>query len=348
MFFSRIPQFRGRHRGGFTLLEVVLALSLSVVVLFIIAGGLRMHARMVASKQAGVREDELARALLRQISRDLESAVATGAPAVTSNNVSADGDLGAIEQDDAQPDAVAAGDTQMAADDAAAEDALVDPNLQSAIGLYGTINSVRFETIRAESAAQLQSAWMQQEWMGSLVPRCELQTVGYFLADPNLPTAQPDLTQQILQRNWTRDDQSREGGWVLMRSVVDYNVHAYLVENGGAQLAQSTARIVAPEVRDLQFAYFDGLQWLSDWDSSAAGGLPLAVRVTIALWDPGAPMANGGVVHASASSARGTSMGAVGSSSAMGLNPMAPHTYSMIVRLPAGQVTYDPEQGEGP
>jgi hypothetical protein len=36
-------------------------------------------------------------------------------------------------------------------------------------------------------------------------------------------------------------------------------------------------------VTGLAFSYFDGYQWRADWDSTALGGLPVAVEITLDL-----------------------------------------------------------------
>ncbi|MBX7165148.1 MAG: prepilin-type N-terminal cleavage/methylation domain-containing protein [Pirellulales bacterium] len=44
--------------------------------------------------------------------------------------------------------------------------------------------------------------------------------------------------------------------------------------------------LLAPEVRQLEFRYFDGASWHDQWDSVAEGGLPSLVAVAIALEPP--------------------------------------------------------------
>jgi hypothetical protein len=51
-------------------------------------------------------------------------------------------------------------------------------------------------------------------------------------------------------------------------------------QSNTSSLAANT-RILASEVTALQFGYFDGLAWRTDWDSSVLGGLPRAVAVTV-------------------------------------------------------------------
>ena len=39
--------------------------------------------------------------------------------------------------------------------------------------------------------------------------------------------------------------------------------------------------IFAPEVVIIEFAYFNGTEWLPSWDSAEAGRLPVAVEVAV-------------------------------------------------------------------
>ena len=48
-------------------------------------------------------------------------------------------------------------------------------------------------------------------------------------------------------------------------------------------LMASCTQIVAPEVTSIQFLYFDGFRWRSDWDSSVMLGMPKAIDVKIHL-----------------------------------------------------------------
>jgi hypothetical protein len=57
-------------------------------------------------------------------------------------------------------------------------------------------------------------------------------------------------------------------------------------QNGDTQTQMAGLRMLAPEVTGLQFAYFDGYQWRSDWDSQVLGGLPMAVEVLLDITTP--------------------------------------------------------------
>ena len=41
--------------------------------------------------------------------------------------------------------------------------------------------------------------------------------------------------------------------------------------------------MIAPEVASIEFQYYDGTEWLTEWDSDEMGCLPTAVRITLLL-----------------------------------------------------------------
>ena len=60
----------------------------------------------------------------------------------------------------------------------------------------------------------------------------------------------------------------------LVRRVMDRAVTLCASENGNLQGLQQAAEVVAPEVTSVEFQYFDGTQWLLEWDSAEMGGCP--------------------------------------------------------------------------
>ena len=69
----------------------------------------------------------------------------------------------------------------------------------------------------------------------------------------------------------------------LARRVVDRSTIRFAQENGALQWLDEQAELFAPEVMALEFAYFDGTQWLVEWDTELNGGLPVAVEILLIL-----------------------------------------------------------------
>ncbi len=73
-------------RGGYTLLEVILALALTVVVLGLVGVGIHVHLAVAAKSREQVEEAQLARALLQRIADDLRNAVPFQPPPSSSDS----------------------------------------------------------------------------------------------------------------------------------------------------------------------------------------------------------------------------------------------------------------------
>lgn len=52
-------------------------------------------------------------------------------------------------------------------------------------------------------------------------------------------------------------------------------------EEANFEAQAELAEVLADEIVSLTFAYFDGVNWLEEWDSVTIGSLPRAIRVTI-------------------------------------------------------------------
>lgn len=73
----------------------------------------------------------------------------------------------------------------------------------------------------------------------------------------------------------------------LVRRELDRAVTQFASANGNTDALFAKAEVIAPEVIALEFRYFDGFEWFTEWDSNSYGGLPLAVEVILAMRPPG-------------------------------------------------------------
>ena len=56
--------------------------------------------------------------------------------------------------------------------------------------------------------------------------------------------------------------------------------------DGDLSVMADRAEFLAPEIDLLLFRYFDGIEWMEEWDSEALGALPLAIEITIGFVPP--------------------------------------------------------------
>jgi hypothetical protein len=108
-------------------------------------------------------------------------------------------------------------------------------------------------------------------------------------------------------------------GTGLIRRVLDRSVTLWAMSNGNYTGLQNSGEVVAPEVAAIEFQYFDGTEWLMEWDSEVEKKLPIAVLVIVALRPPGSEV----IADAPLSNLTPDTAGNL-------------HLYRMLVHLPAG------------
>jgi uncharacterized membrane protein YgcG len=286
---------RSFRRVGFTLLEVVLALGLTVVVMSAIGVAIFLHLRAVDHTRLAIERDQLARILLRRIGDDLRSAVRREPPdeagmkalqtmmqsaknagksgsrgsagqASGGESSSGDGGTSATRSTGTTSEAGATGSTQrpQGADDASTEsaDETTAGTPAAVAGLYGTAYDLQIDLARVPRPDEFTTAMIS----GTAAPS-DVRTVYYFLAN-----AATGLSP------------TGESG--LMRSETNRAEALYASENGDYDIFLRTGELLASEVMAIEFRYFDGLEWFSEWNSQDMNGLPMAVEMAIMLFDP--------------------------------------------------------------
>lgn len=68
----------------------------------------------------------------------------------------------------------------------------------------------------------------------------------------------------------------------LMRAELDRAVSSFSETNGASDAVYSSAQLLSDEVVGLGFEYFDGTDWLTEWDSSSQG-MPRAFRIWLSV-----------------------------------------------------------------
>ncbi len=145
---------------------------------------------------------------------------------------------------------------------------------------------------REQMAAALATAGNQQ------TRTSDQTTISYFVSG----MASGNLQQAVSGKGLARLEGDR-----LALSMADQ-------QSNVATMAAQT-EILAPEVSSLQFRYYDGFAWRSDWDSNVLGGLPKAIDVEMVLQ----PLS--GIAH----------------SGLRGATSVGPTSYRLVIALPLGK-----------
>ncbi len=280
-------------RGGMTLLELLLALSLTGMVFVAIGMAIDLHLRSIDIGRTETEEAQLARALLRRMADDLRAAVQYQVIDFSSLQSVAPGgteDLGdlPLEDNPSDGDGDFENGEQGAGEDptggflpgedaapSASQDIAATAAPAAVPGVYGNQYELQIDVSRLPRPDEYQGVMALDAGASPLQIPSDVKTVSYFLRPPDDAQAAAPTTQGGFA------DEAPQGG--LVRRELDRAVARLASDSGDGALLDATGDVLAPEVTGLEFRYFDGTQWLFDWDSDAMGGLPAAVEIAIAI-----------------------------------------------------------------
>lgn len=314
-------------RRGVSLLELLLALGLSVVVMALIGMSINLNFRMYDTKRTSIEETRLARSVLRHIADDIRAAVQhmppdlSGLETVIGNSTNAESalsgaGLGALAGAAGQTGNAAGGGTgsQLGAQGAngaqtgqggSAQNGTGGNQTSTGGGQTGNGNGLPITTSTTggvePQTAEAGSIYGEQQAGGVIglygsstelqIDISRLPRVDQFQAatDPNnltdvvdIPSDMKTVTYFLRPEEGLTEVGTDGRGRGLMRRVLDRAVSNFEAQSGGTgNLGQ--LEMMAEEVVGLQFMYFDGSSWASDWDSVSMEGLPKAIEITVIL-----------------------------------------------------------------
>lgn len=242
-----------RGRPGFTLIEVLLSLGLAAIVLVALATAVDVHLRALQIGRTHVEEAQLARALLLRIGDDLRNVVVI-------NPVDATKIAPAPSAGTTDPTAGGVADTTTTTT------TTTETEDEYLLGLYGESDWLQVDVRRAPRLDQYNYDTLPGG-LEMLPDRVSgVKTVAYSLqADTGLVSNAGEY----------------EGG--LLRREIDQGLTRWAEDTGTLTSADQELEPIAPEVTGLEFLYYDGTQWIDNWNSTEMGGLPIAVHVSLAI-----------------------------------------------------------------
>ncbi|UUO04481.1 prepilin-type N-terminal cleavage/methylation domain-containing protein [Blastopirellula sp. J2-11] len=274
---SRISHHRWRRRG-LSLLELMVASAIAVVLMAAVSAAIHMYSRAVDIGRTNVEEAQLGRAVMKLMEEDLRNciwkneidfssveALASGSASSAASSLTG----GAITSDISSTlDSTTETDASLNTTDLAASSV---PAMQ--IGLYGNATELQFDMSRLPRVDEYDPEYVGFRSQKLADKPSDVKTVTYYLLIPG--SAYQGTVGDSADRTVEQSG--------LVRRVLDRSVTQWALENGDTEQLDATAEIIAPEVCFLNFRYFDGYEWYEEWDSSAMGGLPLAVDIVVAI-----------------------------------------------------------------
>jgi hypothetical protein len=267
--------FRARIHSylAFTLLEVVLAIGLCGAVMVLLTTAIDLYLVRVDTSRTQVESAELARALLTKIADDIRAVRYSQASAALPSTGSAGGEAGSGE---------AGGEFGTEDEGGSAGGSMLDGTASGDLGIYGTLTELRIDRSAQRSWRQVAVPTEQQQQLQTSDLRDLPTTVEYYFVQGRT------MATDDLAAGGVGEDTSLAGYTGLYSRRTPTAVRLMMGDIGFGEEAENStsdpSELLAPEVVEISFMYFDGEQWLEEWDSSLQQGLPVAIEIKVSLY----------------------------------------------------------------
>lgn len=236
------------HRAGFTLLEVVLAMSIGLVLLVALYLALDIQIQHAQVGREVVDQASQARLLLQQISGDILGHLGPRLQQSTSSS-----------QSSSQQTSTSSSSTSSSSTGSDSGSSNTDSSTSTSTTSAGRV--VFNLGVKGEAQRLILSiSRLPREGFTAAAGLSDLRRISYWLLEGD----GGGLARQDLTRVTAEDVQA------LPPDVSD-----------------PESFLVAPEVKELTFQYFDGSSWQDSWDGGETKGPPLAIAITLRLTSPG-------------------------------------------------------------
>lgn len=292
------------ERSAFTLVELLLALALTVVITSLVTSAIEFHLRQMTIRRSGIEEAQVARAILQRIADDLRAVVVYRTPEVSTVDELAEsllgegagdltGDLGgAGSSTDPDP----SGSSTSSDMSGTSEDELSTTLVPLTPGIYGNMYQLQIDVSRIPRYEEYDLLSQYGGGIG-LSTLSDTKTVTYFLANGSGTTGLYSGSAMTSGMGMGTSMGTGYGGMSagsgysgiggnvmgLARSVLNRAASRYAQSTADIGLLDQQTELLAPEVMAVEFAYFDGLQWYAEWDTEIMGGIPMAVEITLLI-----------------------------------------------------------------
>ena len=285
---SKLTLVRKLSQKGFTLLELILALSMSVVLMVLIGGAIQFYARDMNVRDMDIRQTQLAASILQMIEDDLRATLHPQ-PVDTSAleellAVTAGGDSPGDDPSGGQ-DLSSVGIDSLVDDEVLTDDLLAGTDLSSGVsvlttpGLVGNQSQIQLDVSQLprleEYVALLDTNTADLDDIPS-----DIKTIAYFVQAPDTLGGVED-TLETATAELGLESNLNSGG--LVRRSLDRAATVEAANTGSIALLNQTGDLLAPEVIGIEFSYWDGVTWQLEWSSDSYEELPLAISVTLTL-----------------------------------------------------------------
>ncbi len=267
------------NRAGFTLLELLIAIGLTSILMVALFSAMDIYFKLQLDSQEEITRQQISRALLRQMTRDIQSVVFVKKQAVddeeTAPTSPGTGSAASGGSTPAGGSTQAGGSNSLSSTGSTAQTTDGDTTaamLKYTSGLVGSATDLLLYVSRPDrtlSYVDAQSLTSTSERTG------DLMMIRYLVAD----TSAGGLSSTIAKRFAG----NKNGPIGLVRITGDLYGMSTAVQAGEERDFTCVDQIDAEEVSQVAFSYFDGLNWQETWDSTTLNSLPVAIEIILTL-----------------------------------------------------------------
>lgn len=283
-FRSRVS--RNLPRAAFTLVELLAALGISLLLIAAVSASIDIYLRVTTTGQVAIERQQVTRALLDQLTRDISSIVYWVPESTDSADATSSTDSGSSSSSSSSGSNSSSSGGSPTTTTTTTTTTVQDPETAyttTSLGLVGDSQSLLLHISRPVRDLNYTPA---QNATSVSSRTSDLLSVQYFLAQPGADGLAGEVSAQRAQTPTDPAARVSTGGPAgLARLEADEMAmdHAE-VEMDTAALA-TAAQVIAPEIAAVQFRYYDGQAWVEAWDSTAMESLPLAIEITLSFRD---------------------------------------------------------------
>jgi len=275
-------------RRGFTLVEILLSLGLLMLVLAAAYSALNLFRLVTTSGRADAERSQLARAIERRMTADVRSILyreeepepAPTEPTSTEGQVQTS--TGGAADD---PQTISTGSASSVLAEEEEVVPITDPAeayATQSVGVFGDATTLVMHISRPPRPTLVATEVPDPLFAAPTPPTSsDLRSVSYFLAvagSDGLAGAVGNVAS-----GGSASFSVTSGLQGLARLDGDRLALQQAHEAGEVDVMAQSAELIAPEVTELTFRYFDGATWLETWDSASMKAVPRAIEVTLRI-----------------------------------------------------------------
>lgn len=235
-------------RTGFTLIEMMVSIIIISMLMVAMSSATNVYMQTATDSFEEIERSQIARALLRNMSRDIRSAT------FVLKEVSDDEDEDSLDTEEVDPDTAMASYTD---------------------GLFGTEKDLVLYVSRPDADAIYVDA---QALQGGTDRSSDAMIIRYLLAESSGGGLAGMLADEALETTNVTDNIAGLG--VMTGDMVGLS---NAISVGDLETQLEAAQLLAPEVSDIRFSYFNGIEELPTWDSNVENSMPNAVIIEMTL-----------------------------------------------------------------